>query len=365
MGILKKANSYANAKQRTDADLVGIRSSISTASSRNFLINGNLDVWQRNTTFSSLSGFSSLTNYTADRFAYGSAGTTSSMNVQRSSDVPTLAESGHVSNSSIRFSPQVADATVGAGDVALVYQPIEGYDYNNIKGKTVTLSFWVKSSLTGTYCVAFKNNGADRSYVAEYQVPVANVWSRVSITLALNYTGGTENVDNGTGLLIEWTLMCGTTFQTTPGVWQNGDFSGTASQVNFNGNTLNQLFLAQIMLTLDSEAVPFVGAGQNIAEEIEMCERYYEKSYNLNTVVATSDSAGRIFEVSTAANEIDAAYSFKTRKRAAPTVTYFDKIGISTGPTTVNSGQAGFSVDGLTTSPNSNYQFHWVADAEL
>lgn len=341
---------------------------------RNFLINGAPDFWQRGTSFATIADGT----YTADQWAYFKTATTAVHTVSRDASlVPTLAQSGFVSSWSLKVACTTADAAVAAGDIAYIRQAIEGYDWAQIKNLAVTLTFWVYSTKTGTSCVAFRNNGNDRSYVAEYTISSTLTWEKKTVTLTLNPSGGTDDFTNGAGLKISWPLICGSTFQTTASAWQTGNFHGTSNQVNHCDNTANVFQLAQVQLTIGSTAPStFNRAGGSVGTEMKLCERYYEKSYAVSTNPGTVTSVGYTLHRGAVTGTDYGKIKFSTRKRAVPTMTYYSDVTGASGKVRDNStvaditpsdngvGEASANFTFSTTATNS-YSWHWVADAGM
>ena len=95
----------------------------------------------------------------ADRFQYIKLVTGAIHDISRSTDVPTATEANTLANYSLLLDCTTLDATIDAGDLVTISQTIEGYNYKHLEGRTATLSFWVKATKTGTYCVSFRNSG--------------------------------------------------------------------------------------------------------------------------------------------------------------------------------------------------------------
>jgi len=129
----------------------------------NPIINGNMDIWQRGTSFAAPAN----ATYFADRWriAYSTTGV---VTASRSTSVPTVAESGVLFNYSLDLDVTTADAAIAAGDYCALQQSIEGFNWRHFAQRDVTLSFWVYATKTGTHCISISNSGLDRSYVAEY-----------------------------------------------------------------------------------------------------------------------------------------------------------------------------------------------------
>lgn len=339
---------------------------------RNYLINGAMEFSQRGTSFSSISDGT----YSLDRFRYTKVGA-AVHTVTQDTDVPTLAQAGFQFNNSMRLNLTTPDASVAAGDFVKINQFIEGYNWAQLAGKTFTFSFWVKATLPGTYCVAFVNDGGDRSYVAEYNVDAAGVWEKKSVTVSPSPETGTWNYVNGRGLEVIWTLASGSTFQTTAGAWQSGLFYSTANQVNGVDTGASDFRIAGAMITEGSEALPFRRAGRNITEELMLCQRYYTKTFNIDVTPQnnTNDFQGALQNLAQAPNLIEQTWEFSVTMRALPTVlTYGVNLANTNwtnnpGPTTSTvsaSGRRSAVIRGTSNINEGNVSsIHATADAEL
>jgi len=278
---------------------------VNSGGRKNFIINGDFKIWQRGT---SLAGIVNTGRYLADRFVTG-VSCEAILSVTRSTSVPTFAASGRNWPYSHYVSVTTADTSIGANQFAEVAYKIEGYDIIPLMGRTCTLSFWSAASKTGIYCVALRNNltGPDRSYIMEYTQTVASTWQFNKLTFTMHDgESGTWDFTNGMGLDIWWMLACGSTYQTTPNAWQNGNYIATANQVNLMDTIGNNFWITGVQLELGSVATPF--EFRPFAEELELCQRYYEvgtvhilsPAYTVNAYVSST------------------AY-FKVTKRIAPT----------------------------------------------
>jgi hypothetical protein len=269
-------DSYGTAGQFLKTDGAGVMS-WDTASgggggggNPNLIINGGMDIWQRGTSFASPAS----DTVTVDRYrhSYNTGGFT----ILRSTDVPT--------GSGLTYSTQVdittADGSVGASDYMFLGYLMEGYDLAKIKGKQFTLSFYVKSPKTGTHCVALRNAGTTRSYVTEYNVSSADTWERKEITITHNTTG-TWDYTNGLGVLIQWQLIVGSAFNTTPDTWFGGSAFGTTNcnATNVFDSTANNFFITGIQLEVGSSASDFKTRGADLARELDLASRYFARLY--------------------------------------------------------------------------------------
>lgn len=171
-------------------------------------------------------------------------------------------------------------ASLASTDLLSVLQKIEGYNHNILAGKTMTLSFFVRSNRTGTFCVAFKQ-GSAKTYVVEYTIDSANTWEQKTITITndtlANYNTNTS-VTNGSSLQLNFTLRLGTTSQqTTANAWNSGNFYGTSNQTTWGTSTDDVFYLSGCQLELgsfDSTSVPSFPF-ESFENNLRKCQRYY------------------------------------------------------------------------------------------
>jgi hypothetical protein len=341
---------------------------------KNYVINGNFDIWQRGTSFTSVSA-----QYAADRFSYNAD--TTAADITRQSDVPSGLQ--YKADYSLRAA-RVSSSSPGVNDVAYIKYTIEGYDLVGIRNKDITISFWVKSTKTGTYCLTLKDSAYAGTYIKEYTIDAANTWERKVINVTLSDSIGTWLYNNGAGLRLHWMLQAGTNRR---GASANTWFSlggantaswATANQVNaFDANS-SSLQLAQVQVIEGTHTDPtFSTAGRNFADELALCQRYYEKSYDLEIAPGTTGSfVGSFFIFKSGTNSFLQSVSFKVRKRAAPTMTErsistgasgtIDQNNVAVAGTPDEQGETGFlvRVSGAATD-QASYRCHWTADSEL
>lgn len=229
------------------------------AGHRNRIINGDMRIAQRGTSFAAAGG------YTLDRWFYYS--NSSIATVSRQADAPS--GSGFVD--SLRVTVTTGDNSIAAGDFALLATVIEGKYVTDLIGKPFTLSFWVRSSRTGTYCVAFGNAGEDRTYIATYSITDANTWQKKTITISGGLiTDGTWDWGNGEGVSVTFTLASGSSLQTTPGEWRTGSYLSTSTQQNAINEVGNIFAITGVQLEPGTVATPF----ERRINELELCQRY-------------------------------------------------------------------------------------------
>jgi hypothetical protein len=245
----------------------------------NPIINGGLEIWQRGTTFTSIANNA----YGPDHWMYGKAGAVVH-DLLRSTDVPAIATLVPQAKYSVHLDVTTADASIAAGDACYLRQPIEGYLWEPFAQKQFTVGFWVKDTITGVHCVSARNFGGDRSCVIEYTINVADTWEYKTVTFPASPSAGTWNYDTEVGLVLNWVLSIGSTYQTTPGTWQTGSFFGTANQVNATNSTANNFKLWGVTMGLGSAVAPYWP--RPFSEELRRCLRYYWKTFPYATAPA-------------------------------------------------------------------------------
>ena len=235
---------------------------------KNLIINGAMLVDQRNAGSSfTITGDN---QYTLDRWNARTYAGTGRFSVQQDSSSPDNI------NPSVKLTVTTTD-TPGTYGYAFG-QKVEGYNfsqlaYGNASAKAATISFWVRSSITGTYCFSVRNSAADRSYVAEYSISSANTWEYKTITIP-GVTTGTWLTTNGLGALLEWSLGSQTAKETTAGSWQSGNYVGTSNQTDWIATSGATFYLTGVQLEVGSAATPF--EHRSYADELARCQRYYQ-----------------------------------------------------------------------------------------
>ena len=277
---------------------------INSKPKQNYIINGDMTIAQRGTSFAAIA----TAAYSLDRWQYGKSGSMVHT-VSQSSDAPTSSQSGYNFLSSLDATVTTAQVSIGVNDENFLRQSIEGYNFNKVaKQKPFTISFWVKATVTGTYCVAFRNSGSDRSYIAEYSVNSGNTWEFKTLTIAASPSAGTWDYTNGIGLQVLFVMAAGTNRQTTAGSWQTGNFIASSNQVNAVGTISNIFRITGVMLNEGPSAQPFRLFGNSTTEELNECLRYYEQT----GVVSSSTTV-------IAGNSFTDIFPFKAFKRTTPT----------------------------------------------
>ena len=288
----------------------------SVAIGKNKIINGAMVIDQRN------AGASVTANdavFVVDRFRY-SASQTGKATSQQSSTAPIGFTNSVLYTSSSAYS-------VTSTDYFLLSQRIEGYNiadlnWGTANAKTVTLSFWVQSSLTGTFGGAIQNNGSSRSYPFSYTIGAANTWTQISVVIPGD-TSGTWLTTNGLGMIVWFGLGCGATYSGTAGAWASANYgssTGATSVVGTNGATF---YITGVQLEVGSSATGF--EYENYTSLLQKCQRYFEMSFPQGT--APANGVSNYYKFIAAGLNGSTAYTncgvFCVEKRSSPTMTFY------------------------------------------
>ena len=302
---------------------------------RNIIINGDMSVSQRSTSVTGITNGSSG-YHTVDRFQFAESGSPSAVFTQsQSTDVPT----GQGFAKSLKMDCTTAQGSLGAGDLIRIRTTFEGQNLQYLKkgtssAESLTMSFWVKSSKTGTYICQLLDKDNSRSISKSYTISSADTWEKKTITYDGDTTGAFTN-DNGSSLQVIWWLGAGSgsssgTLQTSWGATTTADTA--VGQVNFADSTSNDWYITGVQLEAgaasDFEFLP-------VDVNLNRCQRYFELQKTSYFVVSRYNSS----------YSYGAMNYFKTEKRATPTV------GKLNGGTTVQAhgvGESGWSADDLT-----------------
>jgi hypothetical protein len=207
----------------------------------------------------------------------------------------------------------------------------------------------VRSSLTGTFGGSFMNSAFDRSYPFTYTISSANTWEQKSVTIAGD-TSGTWLNTNGVGVRVFFSLGCGSTRLGTAGAWTgSSDIFSATGETSVVGTSGATFYITGVQLEAGSVATPF--EHRQYGQELALCQRYYEKSYNTNVAVGSGAAEGALFRQDAYTPN---AYTYitplvyKVTKRTTPTITLYDGAGTS-GKVSANIN-ANSSTDGQTGS---------------
>jgi len=249
---------------------------------RNLIINGDMSIAQRST---SVTGSTSSGYLTVDRWNFARVGGATFSHSQ-TTDVPT----GQGFANSYKIESTTGDGAMGASELNLLAHYFEAQNLNSLKwgtgsAESVTLSFWVKATVTGTYIVEFYNNDNSGDQLsASYTINSANTWEKKTITV-VGYTSGAFGNDNNTGMQINWWLGAGSDFQSgsLTGTWRTyADGNRAVGQVNTFENNNNTFYLTGVQLEVGTSASDFEFLPYDV--NYQRCLRYlYQITSNTST----------------------------------------------------------------------------------
>jgi hypothetical protein len=342
---------------------------------RNRYINGSQTIDQRNAGTSVT--LSASAPYVTDRWKCNN-NTDGTATCQQISDAPV----GF--NNSLRYTATATDTNLTTTQSTWVAQYIEGFNaadlgWGTANAKTITVSFWVKSSLTGAFSYSLQNSAFDRSYVTTYTINAANTWEYKTITIPGD-TSGTWLKTNGIGIQTGWYLGVGPSLTTgTTSAWQGAGFQSATGSVSVIG-TLNATWqITGCQFEVGTQATSF--EYRQYGTELALCERYFETSYTAGVAIGSvSDTGVLAYRASgTSANAVFPA-RFVVDKRAAPIVTIYnpvtgaasslrnDTAGTNiTVSAVTNIGTSGFGYVTANTAltDQNGYFIHFAANSEL
>jgi hypothetical protein len=298
---------------------------------RNRIINGDMRIDQRN---AGASVTPANLVYALDRWRTETTGG-GIYSVQRS----TVAPSNF--NNSLLVTVTTADASIASTDYYDVQQFIEGFNvadlaWGTANAQAITISFWVRSSVTGTFAGGIQNDAANRSYVFTYTISAANTWEKQTITIAGD-TSGTWLTDNGRGLCLTFDLGNGSSYQTTAGSWVASYATGTSSSVKLISTVSATWYITGVQLEVGSTATPFERRLYN--QELANCQRYY-RAVSWMGVDGYANASGT-------SNDISITHILNPEMRAAPSISYGTTIA------TQNTSSSDFITTGIALTSSS------------
>ena len=281
---------------------------------RNRIINGDMRIDQRRSG-SSVTIASAV--YTLDRW-FADMSAASKYSVQRNAGSVTLP----ADYTNYLGVTSLSSYSVSASDYFTIQQYVEGYNFSDLgfgsaSAKSITLSFWVRSSLTGTFGGAVSNGAQDRSYPFSYAISSANIWENKSITISGDQSG-TWITDNGKGISVFFGLGVGSTYSGTAGAWSGSTFvsaSGATSVVGTNGATF---YITGVQLESGSTATEF--ERRPFGTELALCQRYFCKPAS----DGNSPIASGYFN---SATSFRAVYQYPVTMRTSPTSITVGTVG--------------------------------------
>jgi hypothetical protein len=269
--------------------------------------------------------------YTLDRWT-GFAGQSSKLSVQQNAGAvtPPAGFSNYLGVTSL------SAYSILTSDIFNLNQKIEGFNVSDLAWGTanaapITLSFLVRSSLTGTFGGSLLNGAGNRSYPFSYSIPVANTWTTVSVTIAGD-TSGTWLTTNGIGIYVSFGLGTGATYSGTAGAWTGSGFYSATGSVSVVGTSGATFYITGVQLEKGSVATPY--EFRSIGTELGLCERYFQNEYNFYQGAFGNPSTGSY-----------TTRPLPTQMRAAPTITFTAAAGTWTGTNAFTGGSNGVGAD--------------------
>ena len=280
-------------------------------SNRNLIINGDQRIDQRNNG----SAVTTTSSFPVDRFTI-SHSSNGAFSAQRSTEAPTGFQY------STKFTTTTADTNITGSQRLLYFTKIEGQnaqhlEFGTANAKSVTLSFWVRSSVTGTFSGSLQNGAQNRSYPYDYTISSADTWEHKTITISGDTTG-TWATDNTKSHQIFWSLGISSDYSAPANAWVGaqrwGSTSGTANTLG----TLNATwYITGVQLEVGEVATAF--EHRSVGDELHRCKRYFErKSYTGAQYQVIT--AGVVTGTSTSTNLLGIVYH-EVEKRTNPTIT--------------------------------------------
>jgi hypothetical protein len=334
-----KANSYYDTSGGSNAVLYGVAAPANSMGFRNRLINGDCRIDQRN---AGASVTPTSAGYTLDRWK-SEITQSSKFSVQRSTTTATGFTNSLLVTSLSAYS-------ISSTDEFLQRQNIEGFNtadlaWGTASAQAVTLSFLVRSSLTGTFGGSLQNSGANRCYPFTFTISAANTFEYKTVTIAGDTTG-TWVTDNGIGIRVNFGLGVGSTYSGTAGAWSSTYYSsatGATSVVGTNGATF---YITGVQLEAGSVASPFERV--EYGAMLRACQRYAIK-YLGNGAYEKLSLCGWASSSTT----FTGAFALPVPMRSSPTVTFSSLACATTGG---SSAVSAVNVDQTSTlSPSFNF----------
>ena len=331
-----------------------------SAGRKNMVINGDMRISQRvGTTATTITSG----GFVIDRYRCedNTAGSTTHQQV-------TDAPPGF--HNSLKVTVTGTDATVNAGDFHYFRHIIEGNNINHLNwgssnAKTVTLSFWVKSSVTGNHGGSLWNNAFNRSFPFNYRINVADVWEHKSITVP-GCPDGTWESGTARGINIGFVQNVGSTYQGPPGQWNSAGDVGPTNHVNLTATNGATWYITGIQLEVGRNATDF--EHRSYGEELALCKRYYQK------IGDTATNEITLGGYSVSGSTIYHSIQLPVEMRVVPTLTQVGSLySVRTGqPGSLSGhrGRKGFGVSHVTTGDGnyllaSNANAYFVLDADM
>jgi hypothetical protein len=316
---------------------------------RNRIINGNMVVDQRNAGASVTPTATSANTYLVDRWmTYITQASKLTFQQNAGSVTPPAGFKNYLGVIS------TSAYSVVSSDVFVLRQAVEGFNvadfgWGTASAQTVTLSFWVRSSLTGTFGGSIANDTGARAYAFSFTISTANTWTQISVTVAGD-TSGTWLSTNGCGMFVGFNLGAGATALGTPGVWTGSYLNGPTGATNIVSTNGATFYITGVQLEVGTVATPY--EMQIYSDQLAQCQRYYQQ---LQPEVASASSAPYYYSNAGSAGEV--RYPLSVTMRTAPTASTVTQIN---GTVSTYSGMVR-----MLTTTSSGYVYFSTLSAEL
>ena len=305
---------------------------------RNIIINGDMSQAQRATSVTGI-GNGNAGYHTCDRWKLHEGGATAAEFTQsQSTDVPT----GQGFATSFKMDCTTADTSLASDEIVNIYQRFEGQNLQYLKkgtssAESLTLSFWVKATKTGTYVTNLYDNDNNRAINKTYTISSSDTWEKKTITFAGDTSGVLGN-DNASSLEVYFQLFAGSNYTsgTLQTSWGSYDATKWASgQVNVADSTSNNWLITGVQLEVGTTASDFQFLPHDINKK--RCERYYQNSFDVGNIPGTSTDNDDA-ELTTSWTDGNAPFPnpYRTEMRAPPSVILRPRGSTTTGQ--VNNG---------------------------
>jgi len=300
------------------------------------IINGDMAVAQRATSVTGVgdgdTGYNSL-----DRWRFSEGGDNSTVfTMSQDTDVPT----GQGFANSLKMDVTTADASPGSSDAMFLQQRFEGQDLQLLKKGTssaekITVSFWVKSSKTGTHILEVQDSDNTRNCSQSYTVSSADTWEKKVVVFPADTTGALDD-DNANSFEVNWWLLAGTDF--TSGTLATSFASRTnanraVGQVNIGDNTSNNFYMTGCQMEIgefsSTTLPPF--QHESFGDNLKRCMRYYQNSYKKGNALTSTSSNNSVIVTSWNDGNCPFPNMFPVPMRDAPTVTLRPRGSSTTG----------------------------------
>ena len=293
---------------------------------KNRIINGNMAITQGAAAATITPAVTSAyaTNYPVDRFEV-IVGAASKLTTAQSSTAATGFNFSTLITSSSSY-------TAGSTEVFAIRHKIEGFNtsdlaFGTVNAQKITLSFWVRSSVTGTFGGSIQNSAANRSYPFTYTIDVIDTFEYKTITIPGDTSGTWIGATNGIGLTVNFGLGVGATYSGTANAWAGADYRSATTATSVVALSGRTFYITGVQVEKGSTATSF--DYRPYGTELQMCQRYYESTFPIGTAPAQNTSAINALRISqtaaAAAPSRGFTWLYKVTKRDTPsTITSYN-----------------------------------------